>query len=90
MNCFACSQNLTWSAEDENGLDIPVSSAEPLMIDGMTVVEVEDNFLILPDPGAYVLPGINGQRSITCSSLYEARLLSPGESVEKIVCSIST
>ena len=83
VNCFTCSQPQTWIATDENSLVISVSPESPLLIDGVTVVEVDGDYLILPDPGAYVLPGTSGRRNIICFDnvgiFYEARLTSPGK-----------
>lgn len=48
----------------------------------MTIAEVEGNYLILPVPELYVLPGLVGRQDIFCfraTEHYEARLISPGK-----------
>ena len=79
VNCFTCSPPTSWTATNQASLAIPVSSLSPLIIDGVTLVEVEGDYLVLPNPGAYVLPGVGGRRSIVCSTTFEARLTSPGK-----------
>ena len=57
--------------------------ASPLVFNGITVVEIEEMYLILPNPGQYILPGIGGQKNIHCSDniddTYEARLANPSK-----------
>ena len=83
VNCFTCSQVLSWTANNNEGNPISVTSASPLLIGGVTVVEVEGNYLVLPSPGDYVLPGNIGRRNIICSdnigNQYEARLSNPSK-----------
>ena len=65
------------------GNPISVTSASALEIGGVTVVEVEGNYLVLPSPGQYVLTGNSGRRNIICSDntgeQYEARLSNPSK-----------
>ena len=83
VNCFTCSQVLSWTATNDMGNPVSVTSASPLLISGVTVVEIEGNYLILPSPGQYVLPGNSGRRNIICSDIigdtYEARLSNPSK-----------
>ena len=83
VNCFACSRVPSWTANDAGGVSIPVTPASPLVFNGITVVEIEEIYLILPSPGQYILPGIGGQRNIQCSdnigNVYKARLANPSK-----------
>ena len=83
VNCFTCSQVSSWTANNDMGNPISVTSASPLVFGVTTVVEVEGNYLVLPSPGDYVLPGNIGRRNIICSdnsgSQYEARLSNPSK-----------
>ena len=67
------------------GNPISVTSASPLVFGLTTVVEVEGNYLVLPSPGDYVLPGNSGRRNIICTDsigdTYEARLSNPSKSM---------
>ena len=83
VNCFTCSQVISWTANNDMGNPISVTSASPLEIGGVTVVEVEGNYLVLPSPGQYVPPGTSGRRNIICTDTmadtYEARLSNPSK-----------
>ena len=83
VNCFTCSLVISWTANNDMGNPISVTSASPLVIGVTTVVEVEGNYLVLPSPGDYVLPGSGGRKNIICSdnsgNTYEARLSNPSK-----------
>ena len=83
VNCFTCSLVTSWTANNDAGNPISVTSASPLLIGEVIVVEVEGNYLILPSPGQYVPPGNSGRRNIICTDnigdTYEARLSNPSK-----------
>ena len=60
-----------------------MTPASPLVFNGITVVEIEGMYLILPSPGQYILPGIGGRRNVQCSDnmgdAHEARLANPSK-----------
>ena len=65
------------------GNPFSVTSASALVNGGVTVVEVEGNYLVLPSPGDYVLTGNSGRRNIICrdnlGDEYAARLSNPSK-----------
>ena len=74
-NCISCAVagNVIWQITVNNILT-PVSSASQ-------IASTENNYLIIPSPESYVLPGQPGRRDIECvgASSLEARLASPSK-----------
>ena len=77
-NCVSCAVagDVMWEIE-VNGIQISVSS-----MSASQIASTENNYLIIPSPESYVLPGQSGRQNIECfgvlSSL-EARLASPSK-----------
>ena len=81
INCVSCAVagDVVWEIT-VNGIQVPVSSASQ-------IASTENNYLIIPSPESYVLPGQSGRQNIECigvSSL-EARLASPSKMDQFIV-----
>ena len=81
-NCISCvvAGNVVWQIT-VNGILIPASSA-------LQIASVENNYLIIPSPESYVLPGQSGRRMIECigaSSSLGPRLASPSKMDQFIV-----
>ena len=76
-NCISCAVagNVIWHIR-VNGILMPVSSTSASLI-----ASTENNYLIIPSPESYVLPGQSGRQNIECNgaSSLEARLASPSK-----------
>ena len=76
-NCISCAVagNVIWHIR-VNSILMPVLSASASQI-----ASTENNYLIIPSPESYVLPGQSGRRDIECvgASSLEARLASPSK-----------
>ena len=77
-NCISCAVagGVLWQIT-VNGILTPVSSAPQ-------IASTENNYLIIPSPENYVLPGQSGRRNIECigasyASSLETRLASPSK-----------
>ena len=92
-NCFSCALDavgatVSWSVADGSVIR-QLQTGSPFILtianQSITIAEVEENYLILPAPEVYVLPGLVGRQDIFCSlatgsgEQYEARLISPGK-----------
>ena len=74
-NCISCAVagDVVWQIT-VNGILVSASSSQ--------IASTENNYLIIPSPESYVLPGQPGRRDIVCigaSSSLEARLASPSK-----------
>ena len=74
-NCISCAVagDVVWQIT-VNDILIPVSAASQ-------ITYTENNYLIIPSPESYVLPGQSGRQNIECNgaSSLEARLVSPSK-----------
>ena len=74
-NCISCAVagDVNWQIT-VNDILIPVSAASQ-------ITYTENNYLIIPSPESYVLPGQSGRQNIECNgaSSLEARLASPSK-----------
>ena len=80
-NCISCAVagDVVWQIT-VNGILTPASSAPQ-------IASTENNYLIIPSPESYVLPGQPGRRIIECNgaSSLKARLASPSKMDRLIV-----
>ena len=80
-NCISCAVlgDVVWYITG-SGIVTLVESASQ-------IAYTENNYLIIPSPESYVLPGQSGRRNIVCNgaSSLEARLASPSKMDQFIV-----